>query len=128
MEYLQVTTVGRTRTVPVGGTIREMVERQVQWTKILRWHVPNAVVGTVLVLLFVLAGAIVTPLPAAVLLTVVHLAVNEVLGVRRWTAVLAYPALFVFVPLIVYALARRTFVWGDRRYCWRGKFDVMVLK
>ena len=40
MEYLQVTTVGRTRIVPIGGTIRETVERQVRWTQILRWHVP----------------------------------------------------------------------------------------
>ena len=54
--------------------------------------------------------AIVAPLPAAVLLTVVHLAVNEVLGIRRWTAVLAYPAVFVFVALIMYTLTRRTFV------------------
>ncbi|MFC7010056.1 glycosyltransferase family 2 protein [Halalkalicoccus salilacus] len=128
MEYLQVTTVGRTRIVPIGGTIRETIERQVRWTQILRWHFPGLVVGTVLILLFVLAGAIVAPLPTAVLLTVVHLAVNELLGVRRWTAVLAYPAMFVFVPLIVYALARRTFVWGGRRYRWRGKFDVTVVE
>ena len=63
----------------------------------------------------------------AVLLTVLHLVVNEILGVRRWTAVLAYPAVFVFVLLIMYGLARRTFVWGGRRYRWRGKFDVTVL-
>ncbi|WP_336346206.1 glycosyltransferase [Halalkalicoccus ordinarius] len=127
MEYLQVTTVGRTRIVPIRGTIRETVERQVRWTQILRWHFPDVVAGTVLVLLLVLASAIMAPLPAAVLLTVLHLTVNKVLGVRRWTAVLAYPAVFVFVPLIVYALTRRTFVWGDRRYRWRGKFDVTVL-
>ena len=80
-----------------------------------------------LILWFVLASAIVAPFPTAVLLTVVHLVVNEILGVRRWTAVLAYPAVFVFVPLIMYALARRTFVWGNRRYRWRGRFDVMVV-
>ena len=67
------------------------------------------------------------PLPTAVLLTVLHLAVNEILGVRRWTAVLAYPAVFVFVPLTMYALARRTFVWGGWQYHWCGKFDVTVL-
>lgn len=60
--------------------------------------------------------------------TVVHLAVNEALGVRRWTAVLAYPALFVFVPLVLYGLVRRTFVWGGRQYRWRGKFDVTVVE
>ena len=127
MEYLQVTTVDRIRIVPIGGTIRETIERQVRWTQILRWHFPDLVARTVLVLLLVLVGAIVAPLPTAVLLTVVHLAVNEILGVRRWTAVLAYPAMFIFVPLVVYALTRRTFVWGGRRYRWRGKFDVTVL-
>ena len=35
MEYLQVTTVGRTRIVPSGGTIHETVERQVRWPQIL---------------------------------------------------------------------------------------------
>ena len=127
MEYLQVTTVGRTRIVPIGGTIRETVERQVRWAQILQWHDPGAIAGTFLVLLFVFAGAIAAPLPMAVLLIVLHLAVNEVLGVRRWTAILAYPAVFVFVPLIVYALARWTFVWGGRRYRWHRKFDVTVL-
>ena len=80
MEYLQVTTVGRIRIVPIGGTIRETVERQVRWTQILRWHFSGAVVGTVLVLLFVLPGALVAPLLIAVLLTVLHLAANEVVS------------------------------------------------
>jgi hypothetical protein len=128
MEYLKVTTVGRTRTVPIGGTIHEAVERPVRWTQILRWHFPGTVAGICLVSLLVLAGAVLAPLPEAAVLTVLHLAVNEVLGVRRWTAVLAYPAVFVFVPLILYALTRRTFVWGGRRYRWRGKFDVRVVE
>jgi hypothetical protein len=128
MEYLRVTSVGRTRIVPIGGTIHESIERQVRWTQILRWHFPGAVAGTFLVSLLVLTGAVLAPLPVAAVLTVLHLAVNEVLGVRRWTALLAYPAVFVFVALIPYALARRTFVWGGRRYRWRGKFNVTVVK
>ena len=128
MEYLQVTSVGRTRIVPIGGSFREAVERPVRWTQILRWHFPGAIAGTWLVSLLVLAGAILAPLPAMVVLTVLHLAANEILGVRRWTAVLAYPALFVFVPLLLYGFARRTFVWGSRRYRWRGKFDVTVVE
>ena len=128
MEHLEVTNVGRTRIVPIGGTVREAVERPVRWTQILRWHFPGAIAGTVLVSLLVLAGAVLAPLPVAAVLTVLHFAVNEVLGVRRWTAVLAYPALFVFVPLIFYGLVRRTFVWGGRRYRWHGKFDVTVVE
>ncbi|WP_313693628.1 glycosyltransferase [Halorarum halobium] len=128
MEHLDVTTVGRTRPVHVGGSVREAVERPVRWGQILRWHFPGAMVGTWLVSLLVLAGAVLAPLPAAAVLTAGHLAVNEVLGVRRWTAVLAYPSLFVFVPLVGFALLSRTFVWGGRRYRWRGKFDVTVLE
>ena len=43
MEYLQVTTVDRTRIVPIGGAICETVERQIRWRQILRWHVPVTV-------------------------------------------------------------------------------------
>lgn len=128
MEYLEVTTVGRTHIVHIGGTIREAVERPVRWTQILKWHFPIAIAGTWLVSLLVLASALLAPLLAVTVLTVLHLAVNEVLGFRRWTAVLAFPALFVFVPLVLYGLVRRTFVWGGRRYRWRGKFDVAVEK
>ena len=128
MEYLQVTNVGRTRIVPSGGSLREAIERPVRWTTILRWHFPGAVAGTFLVALLVLIGAILAPLSALVTLTVLHLAINEYLGVRRWTAMLAYPAVFVFVPLILYGFARRTFVWGGRRYRMQGKFDVTVVE
>ncbi|UPM41706.1 glycosyltransferase family 2 protein [Halocatena salina] len=128
MEHLQVTNVGRTRIVPIGGTIHEAVERPVRWTQILRWHFPGAIAGTFLLSLLVLAGAVLAPIYAAAGLTVLHLAVNEVLGVRRWTAVLAFPAVFMFVPLVLYGLVRRTFVWSGRRYRWHGKFDVTVIE
>ncbi|WP_408960476.1 hypothetical protein [Natrinema sp. 74] len=84
MEYLQVTTVGRTRIVPIGETIRESIERPVRWTQILRWHFPGAIVGTWLISLLVLAGAVLAPLSAAAVLTVGHLAVNEILGVEQF--------------------------------------------
>lgn len=108
MEHLQVTTARRTHLVSVGGTVRETVERIVRWTKIIWRHDPGAIAGVGLVLLLVLARAMLFPLYAVMVLTVFHLAVNEVLGVRRWTALLAYPA--VFVPFVPYALARRTLV------------------
>lgn len=128
VEHLEVTTVRRTHLVPVGGTVRETVERIVRWTKIIWRHDPGAIAGVGLILLLALAAAVLFPVHAAVGLTVFHLAANEVLGVRRWTALLAYPAVFVFVPLIPYALARRTFTWGNRRYRWRSKFDVEVIE
>lgn len=128
MEHLQVTTVRRTHIVPIGGSIRETLERQVRWTKILWTHDTGRVSVLILQMVVVLAAAVTFPLWTAGVLTAVHLAVNEVLGVRRWTALLAYPALFGFAPFVLYAFARRTFVWGDRRYRWRGKFDVTVVE
>lgn len=128
MEHLEVTSVRRTHLVPVGGTVRGTVERMVRWTKIIWRHDPGAIAGIGLILLLAFAGAVLFPLYAAVVLTAFHLAVNEVLGVRRWTALLAYPSVFGFVPLIPYALVRRTFVWGHRRYRWRSKFDVEIIE
>jgi len=127
-EHLDVTTPRRTHLVPAGGTVRQTVERVVRWTTIIWRHDPGAIAGTGLILLLMLAGAVLVPLYAVVALTAFHLAVNEVLGVRRWTALLAYPAVFAFVPLVLYGLARRTFVWGGRRYRWRSKFDVEVVE
>jgi len=128
MEHLQVTTARLTYLVPVGGTVRKTVERILRWTKITWRHDPVAVAGIGLALLLALAGAVLFPLHAVVVLTVFHLAVKEVLDVRRWRALLAYPAVFVFVPLIPYALGRRTLVSGGRRYRWRSKFDVKIIE
>lgn len=128
MDHLSVTTVRRTHIVPIGGSIRETVERMVRWTTIIWRHDAGAVLGISLILAFACLGGLLFPLYAAIALTVLHLIVNEVVGVRRWTALLAYPALFAFLALVPYALARRTFVWGDRRYRWPSKFDVEIVE
>lgn len=127
-ERLDVTAVWRPRTVPIGGSARASLERHVRWTKIVRWHDPRGIASMAVFALVLLAVAVVFPVPTAVVLTLFHLGVGEALGVRRWTALLAYPALFAQGPLLAYALARRTFVWGGRRYRWRGKFDVQVVE
>lgn len=41
---------------------------------------------------------------------------------------LAYLAMIAQFPLLVYALARRSFVWGGRRDRWEGKFDVSIVE
>jgi hypothetical protein len=74
---------------------------------------------TLLCPLFPVLGLLVT----VAILSVVYAA----FGIRRWTVLLAYPAMIVQLPLLGYALARRTFVRGGRRYHWHGKFDVRVL-
>ncbi|MBX0297809.1 glycosyltransferase [Haloarcula nitratireducens] len=120
----EVTPVKRTRRVEIGGTIRETVERHVRFTKLGRHHDPqgstaNAVLGTVATI-----GGVLYPLPVFVGLTFFLASVYVWFGLRRWTFCLAYLAVLVSMPLMIYGLLRRTFVWGGRRYRWHEKFNV----
>ncbi|SEK62945.1 glycosyltransferase [Haloferax larsenii] len=126
-EHLDVTPLRRTRRVPVGGSIRDTLERHVRFTQIVRYHDPKGLVVMVLIAMLVSVGAVAFPLPALVLLTLFQLGLYAAVGEPRWTFLLAYPAALAQVPLFLYGLVRRTFVWGGRRYRWRTKFDVEVV-
>lgn len=127
-EHLDVTPLRRTRVVPVGGSIRETAERHVRFTKIVRWHDPGGLTAMSVVAALSTIAALLVPLPAMLLLTLLHAVLYAAYGVRRWTFLLAYPATLLQAPVFVYGLARRTFVWGGRRYRWRSKFDVTVVE
>lgn len=127
-DHLDVTSLRRTRLVPVGGTVRETVERHVRFTQIVRRHDPAGFASMIAVAILSAIGALLYPLAAMVLLTVVQLSIYAAFGVRRWTFLLAYPATLLQVPLFAYGIVRRTFVWGGRRYRWRGKFDVTIVE
>ncbi|MFC7199660.1 glycosyltransferase [Halospeciosus flavus] len=126
-EYLDVTPLKRTRRVEIGGTVRATLERHVRFTQIVSHHEPadTAVMGVVTTLLA--AFCLLSPVYAAGLVTLLVGGVYAAFGCRRWTALLAYPAILVQVPLMAYALGRRTFVWGGRRYRWHSKFHVEVV-
>ena len=126
-EYVDITPVKRTRRVPVGGTIRETLERHVRFTKIVRFHDPRSVAGHAVLAVVLTAAAVVVPALVALGVSLALAALYAAFGLRRPTFVLAFPALLVSVPLLAYALVRRTFVWGGRRYRWSGRFDVEVL-
>ena len=126
-ERLDVTPLRRVRRVTVGGDLRTTLERHVRFSKIVRFHSPAGTALNLVVVLFLALACAFAPLPAAVGTTAVTAAVYASFGVRRWTALLAYPAVLAGPALFAYALARRTFVWGGRRYRWRSKFDVEVL-
>lgn len=126
-EHIETTPVRRTRRVAIGGTLRESLERHVRFTQIVFRHDPKGTaVSNAVVALFAAVG-LAFPVPTLVFSTLLVAAVYAKFGVRRWTALLAYPSLLVQIPLSAYALARRTFVWGGRRYRWRGKFDVSIV-
>ncbi len=126
-ERLDVTPVRRIRTVAVGGTTRETLERHVRFSQIVRFHDPRGTAAMLAVAILSALGCLLLPIYGFVAVTLLQAAVYAAFGVRRWTFLLAYPATLAQVPLFAYGLARRTFVWGGRRYRWRAKFDVTVV-
>jgi len=125
-EHLEMTTLKRVREVSAGGTIRQTLERFVRFIKIVRFHGPGITVFNALALLALTALLVLYPVLTTVGVTLSYGLVYATFGIRRWTFLLAVPATLVNLPLMAYALARRTFVWGGRRYCWRSMFDVEV--
>ncbi|MFC4359166.1 glycosyltransferase [Halobium salinum] len=127
-EYLDVTPLRRARTVEIGGTVRKSLERHVRFTQIVFRHEPLISAFSTVVALVVTALALLFPVPVVVLATLLHALLYAAFDVRRPTFLLAYPAGLAQVPLTAYGLARRTFVWGGRRYRWRSKYDVEVVE
>ncbi|QGN07169.1 glycosyltransferase [Halorhabdus sp. CBA1104] len=127
-EHLDVTTVKRVRVVPAGGTTRESLERYVRFISLTRFHAPGLTAFNLGALFAIVAALVVAPLLTIGGLTATYGAVYAAFGIRRWTFLLAVPATVGNLPLFVYALARRTFVWGGRRYRWRSMFDVEVVE
>ena len=127
-EYLDVTPLKRVRRVEVGGTIRETLERHVRFTQIVHRHGENDILFMGVVSVITAVCCLAFPLYAAAAATAFFAGLYAFFGVRRWTFLLAYPAMLAQLPLMGYALARRTFVWGGRRYRWRSKFDVEIVE
>lgn len=125
-EHTDVTAVRRVRRVPMGGTLRQTLERHVRFNQIFATHDPTVAKLSFGALVAILVGCILSPL-LAVGLTLLTAGVSASFGVRRLSLLLTVPALAAAVPLAVYAFSRETFVWGGRRYRWRSKFEVEVL-
>jgi hypothetical protein len=128
VEHLDVTTVRRAREVPAGGSLRETIERFVRFIKLTRFHGPGVTAFNAVSLVAVAALLVLFPLPSVAVLTLLHGLIYAAFGIRRWTFLLAVPALLANLVLFPYALARRTFVWGGRRYRWRRMFDVEIVE
>ncbi|CCQ34544.1 glycosyl transferase protein [Halorhabdus tiamatea SARL4B] len=127
-EHLEMTTLKRVREVSAGGTVRESLERFVRFIKIVRFHGPAITAFNALALLAITTALVSFPLLTTVGVTLSYGLVYAAFGIRRWTFLLAVPATVVNLPLFAYALVRRTFVWGGRRYRWRSMFDVEIVE
>lgn len=126
-DHVDVTPLRRVRTVPAGGSVRGSLERHVRFTKTLRQYDPAAFLGLWVAATAATAACVAFPVGAAVLVTAFQTGLYAAFGVRRWTALLAYPATLAQIPLLAHSTARRTFVWAGRRYRWRDAFEVTVL-
>ncbi|QWC18745.1 glycosyltransferase [Halorubrum sp. 2020YC2] len=125
-EHLDVTAADRTRDVRAGGSFRGSLERFVRFLTITRYHAPLATAFNVLLGVSMAALCLLAPVAGVALVTALAGAVYARFGIDRATFLLAAPGALLAPPLMAYALARRTFVWGGRRYRWRSLFDVSV--
>ncbi|PSQ16030.1 glycosyl transferase [Halobacteriales archaeon QS_8_69_73] len=125
-EHLEVTQRPRLRRVPVGGSLRTSLERHVRFVQIFRRFAPWGLAKAVAVLALLTAVCLVAPVVGVALVTALTAAAYATLGVGRPAVLWSAASVVAFLPLLCYALARRTFVWGGRRYRWRGRFDVEV--
>ncbi|QFU83015.1 glycosyltransferase [Natronorubrum aibiense] len=126
MEHVDFTTVKRTRYVETGGSIRKTLETQVRFTQIVYRYDPTGTAAQAAFGTGLAAGCLLFPFPALALVTLSMASVYAAFGIRRWTFLSTYPVVIAAIPLLVYGLARRSFIWGGRRYRWHDKFDVTV--
>ena len=125
-EHVDFTGSDRLRTVEIGGTVRESLERHTRFMQASLRHGRWGWVGLALLTSILGVVCLLYPLPGFVTATLGYAGIYAAFGIRRWTVLLAYPATVLSPVLIGYGLARRTFVWGERRYRWRSMFDVEI--
>jgi hypothetical protein len=125
-EHLDVTQRLRLRRVPVGGSLRTALERHVRFMQIFRQFALSGLAKTTAVFALLTVVCLAAPAAGVAAATVLTAAVYARLGTGRLAVLWSAASVVAFVPLLAYALARRTFVWGGRRYRFRGKLDVEV--
>jgi hypothetical protein len=67
-------------------------------------------------------------LPAVVLMWIGGLLVYDAFDARRWTVVFTPVSLVILAGFAAWGATREEFEWGGRRYRWRDKFDVEVVR
>lgn len=127
-DHVEFEGVNRNRRVEIGGSIRQTLERHARFMQISARHGRAPWIVLALVMVAIAVAAIAYPLHGLVASTAVYAVAYAATGVRRWTFLLAYPATVATPILLGYAFARRTFVWGGRRYRWRSMFDVEIVE
>ena len=111
--------------VPVPGDFTSVKQRMVRFTRITHVHEG---LGTELVGSLILVGiALLFPLYAVPLVTVVSGLTYAIVGKKRWTFVLAYPALLILPLLFIAGITQKEFEWAGRRYRMHDVNDIEVV-
>jgi hypothetical protein len=110
--------------VPVPGDFASVKERMTRFARIT--HVHEGLGGPLVVSLILVCLALLFPLYSIPLITVASGVTYAVLGKKRWTFVLAYPALLILPLLFIAGITRREFEWAGRRYRMNSANDIEV--
>lgn len=111
--------------VPVPGDFASVKQRMVRFTRITHVHEG---LGAELVGSLLLVGlALLFPLYAIPLVTVGSGLTYAIVGKKRWTFVLAYPALLLLPLLFVAGITQTEFEWAGRRYRMHDVNDIEVV-
>jgi hypothetical protein len=111
--------------VAVPGDFDSVKERMIRFTRIT--HVHEGLGGPLAAALLVVGLALLFPLYSIPLITVASGVTYAVLGKKRWTFALAYPALLILPVLFIAGITRREFEWAGRRYRLNDVNDIEVV-
>lgn len=125
-EYLSFTTVNRVRVVETESDIRLTANRLVRFIKTANNHVFGGTVSLISISLILTLFALLFPVYAFPIMTILSVLIYYYFNINRWTAALIYPSVIFVLPFVLYAVLKRTFVWGGRRYRWVSKLEVEV--
>lgn len=111
--------------VPVPGDFTSVKQRMIRFPRIT--HVHEGLGRELVVSLIVVGLAISFPLYAIPLVTLASGLTYAILGKKRWTFLLAYPALLILPLLFIAGITRKEFEWAGRRYRLNGVNDIEVV-
>lgn len=111
--------------VEVPGGLPAVRNRVVRFARIV--HLNRGLAGGLAVNCLLCAAGLLYPLAVAPLATAVILAAAARLGVRRVSALLAYPGLLLLPVVVLAGMLVREFDWAGRRYRYEAADEVTVL-
>lgn len=111
--------------VPVPGDFTSVKDRMIRFARLT--HVHEGLGTELAVSLLVVGLALLFPLYAIPLITLASGLTYVVVGKKRWTFLLAYPALLILPLIFISGIVRKEFEWAGRRYRLHDENDTEVV-